>query len=326
VSAVADTSGAETRVLRGVTDRPERTEQLEVIVGASVVVGVPPALLAGLLNDAATFPPGNASVLDAVQAREMYAEAWFAELLGAVVVRADRIDGLLGALAETAAAGRGVAPLPVTVTVPEGLTGIGGAVRAARHPALRVVAFEVPLGAGDADAEVLRTVRMQVPAGVAVHVELSGHVDASVAMPVLALAGVRGKLRTGGTSAAAFPPVEAVARFVHAAVAAGVPFKATAGLHNALRHRDEDTGVVHHGFLNLLAATAAALDGAEEDTVARLVAITSPEPVLEVLLALDADGARAVRRAFVGFGTCSTVEPVEDLAGLGLLARPGWGA
>jgi len=326
VSAVADTGGAQGRVLREVTDRPDRPDTLEVVVGASVVVGVPPALLAGLLDDAATFPPGNASVLDAVQAREMYAEAWFAELLGAVVVRADRIDGLVGALAETRAAGRGAAPLPVTVTVPEGLTGILAAVRAARHPALRVVAFEVPVGAGDADAEVLSTVRMQVPAGVAVHVELSGHVDASVAMPVLAMAGVRGKLRTGGTSAADSPPVEAVARFVHEAVAARVPFKATAGLHNALRHRDEDTGVVHHGFLNLLAATAAALEGADADAVGRLVASTGPEPVLEVLLALDPDRARAVRRAFVGFGTCSTVEPVEDLAGLGLLVRPGWGA
>lgn len=293
---------------------------------ASVVVGVPPVLLGGLLDDAATFPPGNAAVGDAVQAREMYAEAWFAELLGAVVVRADRVDGLLAALAETGVAARMQAPLPVTVTVPDGLTGVGEAVRAARRPALAAVGFEVPLGAGHADAEVLRTVRMQVPAGAQVFVELSGHVDAAVALPELARAGVRAKLRTGGTSAAAFPPVDAVARFVHAAVAARVPFKATAGLHNALRHRDEDTGFTHHGFLNLLAATAAAQHGADLADVARLVAASEPEPVLEVLQGLDDGQAAAVREAFVGFGTCSTVEPVEDLAGLGLLARPGSGA
>lgn len=289
----------------------------------SVVVGVPPVLLAGLLDDAATFPPGNAAVSDAVQAREMYAEAWFAELLGAVVVRADRVDALVAALAETGVASRMSAPLPVTVTVPDGLTGVGEAVRAARRPVLRAVAFEVPLGAGNADAEVLRTVRMQVPAEAALHVELSGHVDAAAALPELARAGVRAKLRTGGTSASAFPPVDSVARFVHAAVAARVPFKATAGLHGALRHRDEDTGFLHHGFLDLLAATAAALAGADLAAVTRLVGATEPEPLLEVLQALDERQAAAVRQVFVGFGTCSTVEPVEDLAGLGLLARPG---
>ena len=303
-----------------------RDDRSEAGSAGSVVVGVPPALLTGVLADAATFPPGNASAEDAVQAREMYAEAWFSELLGPLVVRADRIDALVAALVATGVAERAPAPLPVTVTVPEGPAGIGAAVRAARHPALRVVAFEVPLGAGGAEVEALRALRLQVPEPAAVHVELSGHVDASVAMPVLALAGVRGKLRAGGASAAAFPPVAAVARFVHAAVGAGVPFTATAGLHNAMRHRDEDTGVTHHGFLNLLAATAVALAGADEDAVARLVATTGPEPVLEVLLSLDADAATAVRAAFVRFGTCSTVEPVEDLAGLGLLARPGRGA
>lgn len=309
--------------------RPDPPVPPVVVPGAgtrSVVVGVPPVLLGGLLDDAATFPPGNASVDDAVQAREMYAGAWFAELLGPVVVRADRVDALVDALSRTGVADRVPAPLPVTVTVPQGLTGVGDAVRAARRSLLRAVSYEVPLGAGDADAEVLRTVRMLVPAQAHVHVELSGHVDAAAALPELARAGVRAKLRTGGTSASAFPPVAQVARFVAAAVAARVPFKATAGLHNALRHRDEDTGWVHHGFLNLMAATAAAQGGADLAGVERLVAATDPGPVLEVLQALDQAGAVAVRRAFTGFGTCSTVEPVEDLAGLGLLARPGSGA
>ncbi len=288
-----------------------------------MVVGVPPVLLRGLLDDAATFPPGSAAVDDALQAREMYASAWFAELLGAVVLRADRVPALLDALVRTGVAERAAGPLAVTVTVPDGLSGVADAVGVARHPLLRPVSFEVPLGAVTADAEVLRTVRMQVPAACALYVELSGSLDAADALPELARAGVRAKLRTGGTSASAFPPVEPVARFVHAAVAARVPFKATAGLHNALRHRDEDTGFLHHGFLNLLAATAAAIDGADLGGVGRLVGATEPEPLLDLLGGLDPAGAAAVRRAFVGLGTCSTVEPVEDLAGLGLLARPG---
>ena len=97
--------------------------------------------------------------------------------------------------------------------------------------------------------------------------------------------------------------------------AKGVAFKATAGLHHALRNTDPDTGFEQHGFLNLLAATGAALDGADE---ARLVTLLADRDAARV-----ADGVRAltpaVREAFRSFGTCSVTEPVEELTGLGLL-------
>lgn len=291
--------------------------------GTTVAVGVPAALLVGLLDDAATFPPGNAAMTDAVEARAMYEDAWFAELLGAVVLREDRAEELLAALAVTGAAARtSVEPLPVTVTVPGGPAAIGAAVRAVDHPGLRAVSFEVPLGHTEPDTALLVRLRMELPPGAQLYVELASTVDPVAAMPVLAEAGARGKIRTGGATAAGFPSVDVVARFVHAAVASRVPFKATAGLHNALRHRDEDTGFTHHGFVNLLAATAAAVRGATPEQVTALVASTSPEPLLAELTGLDDAAAAAVRRSFTGFGTCSTVEPVEDLAGLGLVARP----
>jgi hypothetical protein len=295
---------------------------------ASIAGSVPLELLRGILDDAATFPPGNATIEDSVEARAMYADSWFAPLLGAVVLRADRTEELLDVLAGCGHASRQMhGPLPVTVTVPGGPTSVAEAVRAVTHRALAPVAFEVPLGHVEPDTVLLLRTRMEVPADAALHVELSSVVDPAHAMPVLAEAGVRGKLRTGGTTASAFPDVATVARFVHAAVRARVPFKATAGLHNALRHRDEDTGFEHHGFVNLLAATAAALlHDATEHQVGVLLASTEPDPLLEVLTALDTDQALAVRRAFVSFGTCSTVEPVEDLAGLGMIVRPGIGA
>jgi hypothetical protein len=289
---------------------------------------VPLELLRGILDDAATFPPGNAAMRDSVEARAMYEDSWFAPLVGSVVLRADRTNELLDVLAGCGQASRQVSgPLPVTVTVPGGPAAIGDAVRAVQHRALRPVAFEVPLGQVEADTALLVRIRMEVPPQAQLHVELSSTVDPADAMPVLAEAGVRGKIRTGGTTASAFPDVATVARFVHSAVRAGVPFKATAGLHNALRHRDEDTGFEHHGFVNLLAATTAALlHDADEQQVGVLLATREHDPLLEVLTALDADRATAVRHAFVSFGTCSTVEPVEDLAGLGMVVRPGVGA
>ena len=48
----------------------------------------------------------------------------------------------------------------------------------------------------------------------------------------------------------------------HAALDRETPFKCTAGLHNAVRHRAADTGFEHHGFLNVLLATRQAFDGA----------------------------------------------------------------
>jgi hypothetical protein len=286
---------------------------------------VPAPLLARLLDDAAMFPPGNATPADAVAARAMYEDSWFAPLVGALVVRADRVPELLAALS-AAGPEAPAAPVPVVVVVPGGLDGVAGAVRAGSADALRLVGVDVPLGSKHPDTVLLLRTRMEVPDGVALHVELSGSVDPGTALPVLAEAGVQAKLRTGGVTAAAFPDVGTVARFVHAAVRSRVPFKATAGLHNALRHRDEDTHFLHHGFLNLLAATAAALlRDATPEQVARLVAETDAEPLLEVLGGLDDGQSVAVRRAFTSFGTCSTVEPVEDLAGLGLLRRPGVG-
>jgi len=42
-----------------------------------------------------------------------------------------------------------------------------------------------------------------------------------------------------------------------------VPFKCTAGLHHAVHHTDPATGFVHHGFLNIVAATARAIVGGD---------------------------------------------------------------
>lgn len=308
---------------------------------------LPYPLVVGLLDDAATFPPGNARMREAVEARGLYADSWYHGLLGSFVVRADRVDELLDVLrtqsvgvarvtvpemrTRASAAGvgdqAGATPLDVTVTVPTGPAGVSAAVRLADHPLLRLVGVEVPLGATEPDTDVLLGTRLELPPGVPLYVELAGSVDPAQAMHVLAEAGVRAKLRTGGTSAADFPSEGCVARFVHSAVRAGVPFKATAGLHNAVRHRDPETGLEHHGFLNLLAATTAVLlHGASEHEVGTLVAARDAEVLVEHLRDLTPEQAAQVRQSFTGFGTCSTLEPVEDLAGLGLLARVPVGA
>ena len=92
-------------------------------------------------------------------------------------------------------------------------------------------------------------------------------------------------------------------------------FKATAGLHHAVRANGE------HGFLNLLAAVV--FDGEEE------AALADADPTA---FALDAGSftwrdrsasagelARVRRELFHSIGSCSFFEPVDELEALGML-------
>jgi hypothetical protein len=104
------------------------------------------------------------------------------------------------------------------------------------------------------------------------------------------------KVRCGGGTV---PSVRDLADFIRTCREAGVPFKATAGLHHPVRQNGE------HGFLNLLAA-------AGSDDVEAMLASDDPQELLAV------DPMRA-REALRSIGSCSFWEPVEGLKTLGVL-------
>jgi hypothetical protein len=108
--------------------------------------------------------------------------------------------------------------------------------------------------------------------------------------------GAFAKVRCGGETV---PSVSELAAFIRTCRESGVPFKATAGLHHALRTGDE------HGFLNLLAA-------AGSDDVEAMLESDDPDELLSV------DALRA-RSALRSIGSCSFWEPVDDLKALGIL-------
>jgi hypothetical protein len=141
------------------------------------------------------------------------------------------------------------------------------------------------------------------------------------ALSLVAARGYGAKLRTGGLVADAFPTEIEVAEFVRACVAEGAPFKCTAGLHHAVRHRDDRTGFEHHGFLNILLATHAAAEGASVDELTEILAERDPAELVEQVADLDPTAPDLVRQHFVGFGTCNVDEPIDDLTGLGLIEK-----
>lgn len=73
-----------------------------------------PALFAGLCDDAAVFPPGLAPLPDAVAAHDQHLDAWYAGLVGPLVIAATALGDLAEVLGERAT------PLPVSVTLPGG--------------------------------------------------------------------------------------------------------------------------------------------------------------------------------------------------------------
>ena len=124
------------------------------------------------------------------------------------------------------------------------------------------------------------------------------------------------KLRCGGLSAENFPSVREVADFLAVINDGGASFKATAGLHNAVRHTDPQTGFTHHGFLNLLVATARMQSGGD---VHDALSSMDSAALAEEAGALTDQAQHAARSVFASYGSCSLTDPITDLTALGLL-------
>ncbi|NYJ02963.1 hypothetical protein HNR19_003661 [Nocardioides thalensis] len=264
-------------------------------------------LFDGLYDDAAIFPPGNGPLDEAVPAHRAWLRSPYAGLVGVFVCAAARLDELVALGAD----------FPVSVTYPPAVEapGVEEAVygRHETHETLDIASVEVPFAEDRWDLLAAAVRRTRVFAEVAL-----GDLTPALAER-LGGAGMLLKVRTGGAEASMFPTAAALAGGITTAVAAGLPFKLTAGLHNLLRHRDPATGFEHHGFGNVLAATASALGGAGADEVARVLDTTDADTVAGLLRGLSATEIGAVRRQFLSFGTCSIQEPLDDLAALGLL-------
>lgn len=127
------------------------------------------------------------------------------------------------------------------------------------------------------------------------------------------------KIRCGGLSTENFPSVDEVAEFLMVVKQGDASFKATAGLHNAVRHTEEETGFTHHGFLNLLIATARLLAGDDLEPVRAALVSTDGAALAKEALELPEHAVYGVRGVFNSYGSCSLTDPVADLERLGLL-------
>ncbi|MDQ1743143.1 MAG: hypothetical protein QOE23_1482, partial [Pseudonocardiales bacterium] len=165
-------------------------------MSAVSAASVPP-LFAGLFDDAALFPPGNASMPDAVRGHAGYRQEWYADLVARFVCPAGRLAELDGALAEAGGPAAGVAPeFEVSLTVPDGPAGLADALAAAEDRSLlRIGAVELPVGPAELPG-VLDGLAEVADRGIAVYAEVPvGEVTAELAAALHA-AGLGLKLRT----------------------------------------------------------------------------------------------------------------------------------
>jgi hypothetical protein len=285
-----------------------------------------PPLFARLVDDGAVFPPARVPMGEATRAHLAARVGAGSGLTGVFLCPASRLPELITELVRVKPAG----PVEVSLVVDNGLGGLPKAVSTVEGRrnllTLRMVEMAAPT---DVDAVWLERVNEFVPEDVVRVVEPrrpqaargSGGTDAGAEASSEWLDGVRRvaaygcwpKLRCGGL---AVPGVTEVVDFLTAVTAAGTPFKATAGLHRALRGPSRDGGADRHGFLNLLVAVARVQSGGDVTT-----ALTSTDAagLIAELGRLTAQGVQRVRTTFTSFASSSPAAPLADLERLGLL-------
>jgi hypothetical protein len=272
-----------------------------------------PPVVAGLCDDAAVFPPGLAPLPDAVRAYRDRAGAWYAGLVGPLVLTAAALTDLAPLLSG------GGPRLPLSVTLPGGPGGLPDVLAAPEHLPIELRSIEVVVPGGmttDAFFAQLGDVT-----GIDVYVEVPR--DRRRAEILDRLPGrCRAKFRTGGVRAELYPDETELAAAIAAVVAAGVPFKATAGLHHALRNTDPETGFEQHGFLNVLLATDVLLTGGSAQDAAALLSERDSTVVAGLICSLGSERVADVRTAFTSFGTCSITDPLTELVELGVVTAP----
>jgi hypothetical protein len=271
-----------------------------------------PPLFAGLVDDASLLPPTFTGLPDAAAKHAEQQSAWFAGLLGPLLVPVSLI-GLGADVRAEPVALIGDVPLSALPIVVEKLRATGAVVAHLEAAVARRGEDPQPGLAG------LRALTGVDP-GLDVYAEIPLSWGLLAALDTVAEMRAEGlriapKFRVGGLAAELFPTPVELAAVVCACRDRALPFRLAAGLRHAIRHTDPETGFTHHGFLNVLTAAILAVDGAEVAEVAEVLAATHPLPLVEPARA----GRDRSRPLFTGFGAANVVEPLTELVRLGLI-------
>ena len=308
-------------------------------------------LTAGLIDYAGLFPPAGLTMRSAVRNYATYRRSPQAWMLGRFIVPASRLSEFIDE-ASALPADSGGTPWRLSVLLPaEGDEHVETLRRFnaqhGLHGGGRWSAEAVEIGAAEPGAisEWVRRLERELILFFEVPLPEEGNEDDEgvllARLEVIRDTGTFAKIRTGGVTAGAIPGARAIARFLGHAALGDVAFKATAGLHHAIRGDHALTYApgapvaTMHGLLNVVVAAVLARERAadtDNEAVEKTIEtiLEEREPGAFGLddhrltwrdVAFDRDRVAAARARFVlGVGSCSFEEPIADLRALGLLA------
>ncbi|HEX8196126.1 MAG TPA: hypothetical protein VF571_08060 [Pyrinomonadaceae bacterium] len=184
-----------------------------------------------------------------------------------------------------------------------------------------------------ADPEEIYAAKKLLPGNLTTYFEIPLKLRINEFVAAVAINRLRAKVRTGGVTQDAFPPVDEIVKFLRVCIAANVPFKATAGLHHPLRcqraltYEENAAQGTMHGFLNVFLAAAFLRQNLNAPFINRLTTERDAsqfefddEGLSWSGNRVEVEQIRLMReRNAISFGSCSFIEPIEDLQQLGLL-------
>jgi hypothetical protein len=283
------------------------------------------ALLEGVIDYAGLFPPAKASMSESVANYLAYRKGKECWIVDRFVCPASRLEEMRNELNQHIVD----EPVPVCVIGSSGVDWGDGLV----HDAEAMTRFIERVG----DTADIEAIEIRVPDHenlpeyladlrsfnqVEVYCELPWSPRMAESLGLIAEQDWLGaKARTGGLEASAFPSSHDLAVFLQQCIQLELEFKLTAGLHHPFRSYRDEVGAIMHGFINVT-ATAALLQGHD----------LNAKEAAEILDCEDAsrfrftDNAAAfgeweadrediedARSLFVGFGSCSVQEPIDEL-------------
>jgi hypothetical protein len=293
-------------------------------------------LLRDLIDYAGLFPPASLAMASSVAQYDAYLRSEWNWILGRFIVPVARFGEFEVALASLPTATHETGFTHWRLSALLGTDAVGDVARIREFNArmtasgARAVIESVEVKA--ATAEEIVWLSGIIPAELVVYFEipLSG---CDESMAAVAECGRRAKIRTGGETADKFPASENVVEFIRLCAASNVPFKATAGLHHPLRsvhpltYQSDGPSGMMHGFINVFLTAAFLREGMNAALACQLLEEHSAQA-----LHFEANGVgwrqhrlshdeiAAARAGFaISFGSCSFMEPIDDLRALHLL-------
>jgi hypothetical protein len=286
-------------------------------------------LLTEIIDYAGLFPPSNVGMTSAVQNYANYLKSENAWMLGRFILPVSKLDEFL-VEAESLFADK---IWRLSVIADENLSETLDKIEKFNESnAEKFVVDMLEAKVNSAD-EIHRASKI-IPRNLITYFELPAQEIMTDLMIALAMTKNRAKIRTGGITKDAFPNSADIIKFMRVCIAANVPFKATAGLHHPLKcvkpltyEENAEVGAMH-GFLNLFLSACFLRQDLNNSFVFNLMNDTNAknfefadEGILwkENAIATGTIAATRVKNA-ISFGSCSFLEPIEDLQQLAVIS------